>query len=102
MAEAGPPAPYGLVTRHGILRERLGDVLTDAFRAALMRTSGYRADVLQFVSAEYTPRNSLLRAVRAGDAAGAGEAQAQAELDAMVAQWGVTPYLQGLLADARG
>jgi hypothetical protein len=40
--------------------------------------------------------------VRAGDAAGAGEAQAQAELDAMVAQWGVTPYLQGLLADARG
>jgi SAM-dependent methyltransferase len=105
MAEAGPPAPYGLVTRHGILRERLGDVLTDAFRAALLRTSGYRAEVMQFVSAEYTPRNSLLRAVRVGDAgtASAGaRAQAQAELDAMLEQWHVTPYLQGLLTDARG
>ena len=106
MAEAGPPAPYALVTRHGILRERLGDVLTDAFRAALLRTVGYRAEVMQFVSAEYTPRNSLLRAVRTGSDAEAGAAagavQARAELDAMLGQWQVTPYLQGLLADARG
>jgi SAM-dependent methyltransferase len=102
MAEVGSPAPYGLVTRHGILRERLGDVLTDAFRAALLRTAGYRAEVMQFVSAEYTPRNSLLRAVRAADGGGTGAAQAQAELDAMLAEWHVTPYLQGLLADARG
>ena len=102
MAEAGPPAPYGLVTRHGILRERLGDVLTDAFRAALLRTSGYRAEVMQFVSAEYTPRNSLLRAVRATDGVEAGAAQARTELDAMLEEWRVTPYLQGLLADARG
>jgi hypothetical protein len=99
MAAGGSPGPYGLVTRHGILRERLGDVLTDAFRAALLRTSGYRVDVLQFVSAEYTPRNTLLRAVRSsGDA---GEAQARAELDAMVDEWRVTPYLQTLLDDAR-
>ena len=106
MTEAGPPAPYAMVTRHGILRERLGDVLTDAFRAALLRTAGYRAEVLQFVSAEYTPRNSLLRAVRSGDEGGAGgataAAQAQAELDAMLEQWHVTPHLQGLLADDRG
>ena len=102
MAEAGPPAPYAMVTRHGILRERLGDVLTDAFRAALLRTAGYRAEVLQFVSAEYTPRNSLLRAVRPGDGGEAGAAQARAELDAMLAEWRVTPHLQGLLADARG
>ena len=93
MAAAGSPAPYSLVTRHGILRERLGDVLTDAFRAALLRMQGYRVDVLQFVSAEYTPRNTLLRAVRGG-----GDATtARQEYDAMVAEWGVTPHLQTLL-----
>jgi SAM-dependent methyltransferase len=97
MAAAGSPAPYSLVTRHGILRERLGDVLTDAFRAALLRMQGYRVDVMQFVSAEYTPRNTLLRAVRGG-----GDATtARQEYDAMVAEWGVTPHLQTLL-DADG
>jgi SAM-dependent methyltransferase len=100
MAAAGSPAPYSLVTRHGILRERLGDVLTDAFRAALLRMAGYRVDVVQFVSAEYTPRNTLLRAVRGGGDPAAARA-AREEYDAMVAQWRVTPHLQTLL-DAAG
>jgi hypothetical protein len=100
MKESGPPPTYGLVSRHGILRERLGDVLTDALRAALVRQSGYRVEVVQFVSAEYTPRNTMLRAVRAEGVA--LDPDVQAEYDGLVAAWGVTPYLQTLLADARG
>jgi SAM-dependent methyltransferase len=96
---AGPPAPYDLVTRHGILRERLGDVLTDALRASLMRRSGYAVEVVQFVSAEYTPRNTMLRSVRTRPGTPADE-QAAAEYTALVEAWGVTPYLQTLLADA--
>ena len=38
-----------LVARHAILRERLGDVLTDAVRAALLRRVGYHVEVVQFV-----------------------------------------------------
>ena len=104
MAAAGPPAPYALVTRHGILRERLGDVLTDAFRAALLRTAGYRVEVVQFVVGRVHPaqlvaprgpvRNEGGRRCRGG-----GTAQA---VDAMLAQWHVTPHLQDLLADDRG
>lgn len=100
MKDAGPPSPYGLVARHGILRERLGDVLTDALRAALMRQVGYRVEVVAFVSAEYTPRNTMLRAVRAEDGSAASAEAATAEYDAMVGAWGVTPYLQTLLDDA--
>jgi SAM-dependent methyltransferase len=99
MREAGSPSPYGLVTRHGILRERLGDVLTDSFRAALLRLAGYRAEVVQFVSSEFTPRNTMLRAVHSGDGATV-DPQVRTEYDAMVAEWGVTPYLQTLLHDA--
>ena len=101
MQEAGPPEPYGLVSRHGILRERLGDVLTDALRAALVRMAGYGVDVVQFVGAEHTPRNTMLRAVRVGDGHPPNPT-VRAEYDQLVSTWGVTPYLQTLLADAGG
>ena len=97
-ATSAPP-PYGLLTRHAILRERFGDVLTDAIRAALLRRVGYRAEVVAFVSAEYTPRNTIIRATRtsAADVPVAPGAD-DAELAALVAQWGITPHLQTLLA----
>ncbi len=58
------PEPYAMLTRDGILRERLADTLTDGLRASLMRIEGYRVDVVQFVESQHTPRNTLLRAVR--------------------------------------
>ena len=95
----GAPSPYGLLTRHAILRERLGDSLTDALRAALLRRAGYRTEVIQFVAAEYTPRNTMIRAVRTGAEPDAG---ARREYDELVGAWGVTPYLQTLLGDDAG
>ena len=65
-----------MLTRHGILRERLADTLTDALRASLMRLQGYRVDVVQFVESKHTPRNTLLRAVRTG---GAGQGRLAAQ-----------------------
>ena len=62
------PAPYALLTRHGILRERFADTLTDAVRAGVLRLDGYRVDVVEFVESKHTPRNTLLRAVRTGAA----------------------------------
>ena len=79
-------SPYGLVARHAILRERLGDVLTDAVRAALLRRVGYRVEVVQFVSAEYTPRNTMIRAVRAAGAL--PDPAADADYDALVRRLG--------------
>jgi SAM-dependent methyltransferase len=94
---APTPAPYALLTRHAILRERFGDALTDALRASLLQRVGYRVDVVQFVASEYTPRNSMIKAVRTG---AAPPDEAVREYGALVAGWGVTPYLQTLLADA--
>jgi hypothetical protein len=90
------PHPYGAVTRHGILRERLADVLTDALRAAVLRMLGYRVDVVEFVGSEHTPRNTLIRAVRTG--AGAPP-EVLADYRELTAAWGVTPHLAVLLAD---
>ena len=65
-AASATPAPYAMLTRHGILRERFADTLTDALRASLLRLQGYRVDVMQFVESQHTPRNTMLRAVRTG------------------------------------
>jgi SAM-dependent methyltransferase len=92
------PEPYGMLTRHGILRERLADTLTDGLRAALLRAHGYRVDVVEFVDSAHTPRNTLLRAVRTGG--GPGARTARTEYDALVSEWGVRPRLGELLAGA--
>jgi hypothetical protein len=95
------PAPYAMLTRHGILRERLADTLTDALRASLLRQQGYRVDVVQFVESQHTPRNTMLRATRTGrPVAGGG---VRKEYDELVASWGITPRLAVLLGlDAAG
>jgi len=88
------PTPYDLLTRHGILRERFADVLTDSLRAALLRLHGYRVDVVEFVASQHTPRNLLLRARHTGSAP---TPQQRDEYDALVRDWKVTPRLQTLL-----
>ena len=80
--------------RHGILKERLGDLLTETLRAQLLRLSGYRAEVIQFVSPEHTAKNLMIRAVRSGQT---GESTLRREYDALKRFFGVTPHLEGLL-----
>jgi SAM-dependent methyltransferase len=85
------PETYRLVTRHGILRERLADVLTDSLRATLLRLAGYRVDVIEFVDSKHTPRNVLIRAVRTGAPARDETWRAYRDL---TSQWGVLPALE--------
>jgi len=88
------PAPYSLLTRSGILRERFADTLTDAMRAAVLRMVGYRVDVIDFVDSKHTPRNTLLRAVRTG---APRPDDARREFDELTGAWGVRPRLAELL-----
>jgi SAM-dependent methyltransferase len=90
------PAPYSLLTRHGILRERFADTLTDAVRAGVLRLVGYRVDVIEFVESKHTPRNTLLRAVRTG---APPSDKARAEYDDLTRTWGVHPALAERLHD---
>ncbi len=96
LRRSAPPRPYSLVTRHGILRERFADVLTDAMRAAILRLAGYRVDVVEFVPTQHTPRNVLIRAVRTG---APPTAQLIEEYAALVHEWSVRPHLADLVAD---
>ncbi len=97
---APTPAPYRMITRHGILRERFADTLTDALRAAILRQVGYRVDVVEFVESAHTPRNTLLRASRLASTPSDGaetNEESPTEYDDLVATWGVTPRLAVLV-----
>ena len=95
---ATPAVDHAPLLRDGILRERLADTLTDALRASILRMHGYRTEVVEFVDSVHTPRNTLLRAVRTGEA---GSTRAREEYDALVTAWGVRPHLADLLHDER-
>jgi SAM-dependent methyltransferase len=89
------PAAFRDLTRDGILTEQLGDVVTDALRASLLRVVGYRVDVSSFVPVEHTPRNNLIRAVRTGGA----DPAAVDSVRALTGLFGVRPRLADLLRD---
>ena len=61
IAGAGASADFAGLLRQNILRERLCDILTDAFRAMIMRILGFRTQVVEFVSPDATARNILIK-----------------------------------------
>ncbi len=90
------PRPFGPVERHGILKERLGDILTDTFRALMLRIMGYQTEVVQFVSSEHTAKNIMIRAVRSLKV---GDPKFVQEYKDLKDFWKVTPYLEQLLGE---
>jgi SAM-dependent methyltransferase len=88
------PTAFRDLARDGILKEELGDVLTDALRASLLRVVGYTVDVFSFVPVEHTPRNNLIRAVRTS---GRADENAEASVRALTSMFNVSPRLATLL-----
>lgn len=88
------PEPWSMLTRHGIMKERLGDLLTDALRMQIMKLRGYRVEAIEFIGGEHTPRNLMIRAVKTGATPDAAEQQ---RYDEMIALWKVKPALASLI-----
>lgn len=47
---------------HGIMKERMAEWLTDAIRALLLESKGYKTKIMEFVSLEHTSKNLLITA----------------------------------------
>jgi SAM-dependent methyltransferase len=84
------PAPWNLVVRHGLLKERLGDILTDALRVQILKLLGYRSETIEFVGGQHTPRNLMIRAVKTDAKPDLSEIE---QYESMISSWKVDPAL---------
>ena len=89
------PEPWALLTKNGLVKERLVDLITDSHRAQILKLLGYRVDIVEFIGGEHTARNILIRAVKTN--------QGSSDIDKdryqqMLSQWQIKPYLAKLLA----
>lgn len=57
---------YNILARYGLVKERVAALMTDAIRANLLEYCGYKTQLLEFIDFTHTPKNIMIRAVRAG------------------------------------
>ena len=50
--------------KHGLIKERMAALVTDALRAEYLEREGYHVQILEFIDMEHTPKNILIRAIR--------------------------------------
>lgn len=80
--------PFSAVTKHGILKARLADTLTDALRASYLEASGYKVSLIEYISPLETPKNIMIRALKTGEKA------SRKEFDGLKELIGVKPAIE--------
>lgn len=59
--------PFREILKHGVLKARMADVLTDGLRCMILEAFGYNVSAVEYVSPLDTPKNLLIRSVLTGD-----------------------------------
>lgn len=56
--------PFKSILKHGVLKARLADILTDGMRATMLEAKGYDVSVVEYISPLETPKNLMIRATK--------------------------------------
>lgn len=51
-----------ILTKYGIVQERVASLMTDSVRANLLESAGYKTQLLEFIDIAHSPKNILIRA----------------------------------------
>ena len=57
------PKGWDSIFQYGIIKERGAALFTDAQRANLLESQGYKTQILEFIDMEHTPKNLLIRGI---------------------------------------
>jgi len=68
-----------ILTKYGIIKERMSALMTDAIRANVLEYCGYRTQLLEFIDIAHSPKNILIRAVK-GNVSAAKREKAKVEV----------------------
>lgn len=56
---------FEIFSKYGLIKEKFSALLTDALRGDLLEQCGYKVQMLEFIDDSATPKNILIRAVKA-------------------------------------
>lgn len=100
LSKAHVPAEARPLLDDGIIRERLGDMLTDTMRRDICRVFGYDATLEEFIALEHTAKNVMLKCVLPHQATVTPvHPERLASLRTYSAAWHVHPKLFELISD---
>lgn len=82
------PSELTPLLKWGIIREKFSSLVTDALRGEWLEQQNYKVQMLEFIDMEHTPKNILIRAVRAS-----GKKNAEQHLPELAASLKVKPEI---------
>lgn len=85
-----------ILTRYGIVQERVAALMTDAVRGNLLESVGYKTQLLEFIDIAHSPKNILIRASKASIAKEKKE-KVLSEVNALMNEFNLNPTLFNLL-----
>src|SRR5690625_290623 len=85
-----------IMLKHGLIKERFSALATDSLRAELLTLVGYDTQLLEFISMEHTPKNTLIRAYFTGKSPNEREI---ADYKSFRNLLHARPFLEGQIAD---
>ena len=89
---------FSILTKYGIVQERVAALMTDAVRANILEALGYKTQLLEFIDIAHSPKNILIRASK-GKVYKEKKEQSIKEVQRLMKEFNLQPTLYNLLKD---
>lgn len=83
--------------KYGLIKERFSALLTDALRGELLEQHGYKVQMLEFIDDNATPKNLMIRAVKAWPEKNESAEEKSSGGESLLVKLGVSQTLLNLL-----
>lgn len=87
-----------ILTKYGIVKERVAALITDAIRANLLITKGYNTKLIEFIDMSSSPKNILIKASKDNISSEKKE-KALKEVESIIKEFSINPKLYNLLKE---
>ena len=85
-----------ILTKYGIIQERVAALMTDAVRGNLLESLGYKTQLLEFIDIAHSPKNILIRASKSNISSEKKE-KSLLEVESLMHKFNIKPTLYNLL-----
>ena len=92
------PENLPILSRYGIVKERVSALMTDALRANLLEVLGYKTQLLEFIDISHSPKNILIRASKSNISKEKKD-RALKEVNDLIKEFNFNPTLYNLLKE---